>query len=110
MRETTAVWATECKSIDEQRSRPVRASQATFKHRDVKRERGSVKLGRHQCHHSIGHVGTFATEHRNGGVGRVFGKAVLSFIPLHDELFGRHMPSGPNRPISEHNCVRSYSG
>ena len=76
--EAARVEAAEAEAIDEERRRAVAAGQITFEHIHVEGQPVALELRRLQHHDGIADFRPVRAEHRDGGVRRILGKALIA--------------------------------
>ena len=78
--EAASVKAAEAEAIDEERRRPVAAGKIAFEHIHVERQPVALELRRLQHHDGIADFRPVRAEHRDGGVRRILGEALIAVI------------------------------
>src|SRR5712671_3122266 len=99
-------------SVDEDRSRSVRAGQVALEDIHVEREPVAFKLRSLEHHDGITDRRSVLAENRNGGVGWILGEALavlVSWRPFLKQVHGERMPRGPHRAIGEYDRVGRYA-
>src|SRR5262245_63268459 len=91
--------------IDEQRSGHVSAGEAALEHFDIECQIAAGELRGLQDHDSVLDGRAILVEHRDRGIWRILGEAVLPVAPLLDKMFGQDMTRCAHRAVGEYNRI-----